>query len=135
MSSVLAPSSLSLSTTMICSSVKRFRFMGLPPSAIQRWKIPVRNGPDIGGKVNLADRLATTCRRRECLRRLHEGTRDAHSCGLGKRSFHRRQAEVGEDFEDGAAGYPAAADDWGDRRDPTGLAAGGTERNVVGRDA
>jgi len=25
--------------------------MGLPPSAIQRWKIPVRNGPDIGGKV------------------------------------------------------------------------------------
>src|SRR6056297_1885621 len=51
MSSVLAPASLSLSTPMICSSVKRFRFMGLPPSAIQRWKIPVRNGPDIGGKV------------------------------------------------------------------------------------
>src|SRR6056297_4157082 len=53
MSSVLAPASLSLSTPMICSSVKRFRFMGLPPSAIQRWKIPVRNGPDIGGKVTL----------------------------------------------------------------------------------
>ncbi|MEM8850877.1 MAG: hypothetical protein AAGE03_12695, partial [Pseudomonadota bacterium] len=41
------------STPMICSSVKRFRFMGLPPSSIQRWKTPVRNGPDIGGKVKV----------------------------------------------------------------------------------
>ncbi|MEM8976689.1 MAG: Hint domain-containing protein, partial [Pseudomonadota bacterium] len=47
-----APASLSFNTPMICSSVKRFRFMGLPPSFIQRWKIPVRNGPDIGEKVS-----------------------------------------------------------------------------------
>jgi hypothetical protein len=25
--------------------------MALPPSSIQKWKIPVRNGPDLGGKV------------------------------------------------------------------------------------
>ena len=36
---------------MICSSVNRLRFMGLPPTLIQRWKIPVRNGPDKGGKI------------------------------------------------------------------------------------
>jgi len=36
---------------MICFSVKRFRFMGLPPWASQKWKVPVRNAPDIGEKV------------------------------------------------------------------------------------
>ncbi|MDJ0686811.1 MAG: tyrosine-type recombinase/integrase [Alphaproteobacteria bacterium] len=65
MSSVFAPASLSFRTPMIwlcglawprrghgpAHSVKRFRFIGLPPSSIQRWKIPVRNGPDIGEKV------------------------------------------------------------------------------------
>jgi hypothetical protein len=36
---------------MIFSSLNRLCFMALPPSSIQKWKIPVRNGPDLGGKV------------------------------------------------------------------------------------
>jgi RHS repeat-associated protein len=39
---------------MIFSSLNRLRFMGLPPSSIQRWKIQVHNGPDSGGKVTFA---------------------------------------------------------------------------------
>ncbi|MEM6943231.1 MAG: hypothetical protein AAF416_20770, partial [Pseudomonadota bacterium] len=47
-----APASFSFRTAMIFSSLNRLRFMGHPPSSIQRWKIPARNGPDLGGKVN-----------------------------------------------------------------------------------
>jgi hypothetical protein len=36
---------------MIFSSLNRLCFMALPPSSIQKWKIQVRNGPDLGGKV------------------------------------------------------------------------------------
>lgn len=69
MSSAFAPASLFLSAPMILfpgayaaplgprapfNSVKRFRFVGLRPSSIQWWEIPVRNGPEIGGKVKSA---------------------------------------------------------------------------------
>ncbi|MEQ8400898.1 MAG: hypothetical protein RIE24_22010, partial [Silicimonas sp.] len=53
-----APASFSFRTPMICSSVNRLRFMGLPPSLIQRRKIPVRNGPDPGGKVRNRQSIA-----------------------------------------------------------------------------
>ncbi|MEO1723518.1 MAG: hypothetical protein AAFR84_14055 [Pseudomonadota bacterium] len=42
-------------TAMICSSLNRLRFMGHPPSSIQRWKIQARNGPDLGEKVNACE--------------------------------------------------------------------------------
>jgi hypothetical protein len=42
----------SFSTPMILSSLNRLCFVALPPSYIQKWKIPVRNGQVLGGKVN-----------------------------------------------------------------------------------
>ena len=58
-SSTFAPASCSFSTPMIFSSLNSLCFMGLPPSSIQKWKIPVRNGPDLGEKVKVNKHCAS----------------------------------------------------------------------------
>jgi hypothetical protein len=50
-------------------------------------------------------------------------------------AFQRRQAEAGEDLEDGATRHPATAGDRGDRGDPLGLAPRRAQGLVAGADA
>ena len=47
----LSPGPFSFSIAMICSSLNLLCFIDPPPSSIQKWKIPARNGPGNGERV------------------------------------------------------------------------------------
>lgn len=99
----LRPGLLLLHTPMIFSSLNRLCFMALPPSSIQKWKIPVRNGPVLGGKVT-CDSLELVHALLDDARMLLDAARRNHEQPIGLYDHARAYAKA-----DAALGHARAA--------------------------